>query len=71
MDILKEKYLGLVRLYSEYEVQIRMLQQQAFEDIIPDVALQLDLNDDELEWIKDYLQDFGMHFKPTDVLSLD
>ncbi|KAI5117225.1 hypothetical protein M0805_008695 [Coniferiporia weirii] len=63
MDPLREKHAELVSLFEEHAAQARTLQRQAVQEIVPDVALELDLADEETEWTVDYLSDMGALFR--------
>jgi len=63
VTLLHAKYLELKTLFNEHVVEVRALQQQALREIVPDVAQQLDLNDEQVEWVEEYLKDSGAIFR--------
>lgn len=59
MNNLQEKHSELTHLFEEHATQTRTLQEQAGQEIVPDVETQQEMSTEDSEWVEDYLQDLG------------
>ena len=62
VSALRGKYAELVASIEEHYQEVVSLQQQALREIVPDLAQQFELGDDEIEWVEEYLRDTGASF---------
>ena len=59
LDVLRAKDDDLQSLFLVHEGAVRDIQRLALQDIVPDIVDQLELDDEETEWVRMYLKDTG------------
>ena len=64
MQRLQEQHDKITKMYEEHEDEVRSLQRRALQEIVPDVMISLELGEDEVGWVNDYLRDSGMWYQP-------
>ncbi|KLO16059.1 hypothetical protein SCHPADRAFT_926823 [Schizopora paradoxa] len=51
------RYDDLRKSFQDHASSVRALQRRASEEIVPDVQVHEDLDDDEIDWVEEYLKD--------------
>ncbi len=59
LDMLS-RYELLRKSFQDHASNVRALQRRASDEIVPDVQVHEGLDDDEIDWVEDYLKDGGM-----------
>ena len=54
-------YDDLRKSFQDHASSVRALQRRASEEIVPDVQVHEDLDDDEIDWVEEYLKDGGVY----------